>query len=624
MMKKALPYFFIILFALFLYLPVILKPDLLVGRNNDLNEFFGSIIQFIKNQILTNRQFPLWNNLFLAGTPLLPDPQSQLFYLPNIIFALLPVGTGFLISFLAHLAWAGVGTFLSAKRLFKSPLSYYLASFVYMSSALFWGALQAGHFGLFNAYAWLPWVLFGIISNSFLLVAFSLAMVFFSHPIIFFLTIALLLLMFISFKTLRPTVLKGTFLSLGLTAISLLPQLKWVPQTTRNLLIEIPDVYPKWHGLREFVLAAFLPNLGDEKRIFLGIGVLALCLFGFFKLSKKLRVVTATIFFGAILVSANNASPIVEILIKLKTFALLRVATRVWFFVPLFASFLAAYGFEKLFSSQKKNFVRYLVFVFVLLEVTIAFSKGVRAEIKTRAYAPKAVYEFLAKDGERFRVFCTSRCLSQKDASKVGLELLDGYATLIQKNFYTHSWELTNSYWNYYSLSVPPVGTYEFEELQPSAASLGEYNVKYVISLHKLTDKNFELVETIDDYLIYENTLNHPRAYYLNNELKPLGEAKILSYSPNLIRIATEGNPSTSLVLAEVFSPGWKAYVNGKNEVPVLERPNALRYVSFGEGSSFVEFRYAPPGYKTGRTITLFAIAFAIIFSLKGRLKKLA
>ncbi len=612
--KSLLPYLLISAFAVFLFLPIFFAPELVIGRNNDLSEFFGAILQFIKTQILENKQLPLWNNLFLAGTPLLPDPQSQLFYLPNIIFLILPIGTGFLFSFFTHLVWAGVGTYLSAKRLFKSSPSTYLAAFIYMSSALFWGSLQAGHFGLFNAYVWLPWTLLGLISSSPILTGISLAMIFFSHPIIFFLSTGLIILLSLGLKPLRVAALKGILLSVGLTAISLIPQLKWIPLTTRNLLTQNPDVYPKWHSVFEFVKAVIVPNLQDEKRLFIGVGALLLMAFGFWKLEKKAKMIFVAALAGTVLVALNNASPLADILLRQKTFTLLRVSTRVWFFVPLLASLLAAYGFESMAKTRKRAYLKYLIFLIVILETVFVFWKGILSETKNRNYAPSAVYEFLTKDKDLFRVFCTTRCLSQKDAARANLQLLDGYATLIQTNFYHHSWELTNSYWNYYSLSVPPVGTYEFEKLQPKASSLAPYNVRYVVSLHELTDTRFRLMENIDGYMIYENTINLPRAYFLGENLNPEGEAGIILYSPNLIKVATDGKPSNRLVLAEVFSPGWKAYLNGKEERAIQETPNALRYVELEETTRSVEFRYDPPGYKTGKILALITVLLSTLW----------
>ncbi|PJA42828.1 hypothetical protein CO176_01325, partial [Candidatus Woesebacteria bacterium CG_4_9_14_3_um_filter_39_10] len=113
--NKYFPFLVIFLTVLFFYLPIFLKPNILLERENDLQGFFWPIIYFVKNQILTNHELPLWNNVFFGGTPLLPDPQSPLFYFPNIIFLILPIGIGFIASFFLHSVLAGVGMYITSK-----------------------------------------------------------------------------------------------------------------------------------------------------------------------------------------------------------------------------------------------------------------------------------------------------------------------------------------------------------------------------------------------------------------------------------------------------------------------------------------------------------------------------
>ena len=109
----------LLLVTTLLYLPILLNPGLLLERGNDLQEFFWPIFYFVKQQLIKNHTLPLWNNLFLSGTPLLPDPQAPLFYLPNIIFLILPIGVGFIVSMFFHTLIGGIGAYLVARHGFK-------------------------------------------------------------------------------------------------------------------------------------------------------------------------------------------------------------------------------------------------------------------------------------------------------------------------------------------------------------------------------------------------------------------------------------------------------------------------------------------------------------------------
>ena len=72
-------------------------------------------------------------------------------------------------------------------------------------------------------------------------------------------------------------------------------------------------------------------------------------------------------------------------------------------------------------------------------------------------------------------------------------------------------------YWNYYTLAIPPWGNVLFDKLKPDSISLGEYNVKYIISPYKLGDQNLTLEKNIGSYFVYTNKLIRPRAYFEND-----------------------------------------------------------------------------------------------------------
>src|SRR3989344_5352069 len=253
----------LILACLFLYLPIFINPSIFLNRGNDLEEFFWPIFYFTKSNILLSGQIPLWNNLFFSGTPLITDPQSGLFYLPNVLFLLFSIDSAFIISIFLHSLLGGIGMYLLSKRGFNFTN---LAALFTGISYIFWpkiiGFIEAGHFGLIVSSAWIP---FSILSAMKLgqspslkwstLFAVSLAFIFFNHLIIF--------------------------------AFTLFPQLTWIPTTTRSLLLQHPDVYPKWNSFFDFFLNLIFPwqqqinQINSEKWIFTGSLIMFLAIIGF-------------------------------------------------------------------------------------------------------------------------------------------------------------------------------------------------------------------------------------------------------------------------------------------------------------------------------------------------------
>lgn len=615
--------------TLIIYFPFLKTPAFLLERHNDLTEFFWPIYYFVKNEILAGRGIPLWNPYFLSGTPLLPDPQAPIFYLPNLVFLILPVNTAFIISLFLHTFLGGLFFYLLLNSGFKfSRLSSLISAFLYITSPKLASYLEAGHVGLVYAWTWVPLAALAVkklidkpdIRFSFIL-SIALAFLFFSHTLIFIFSCLALVIFYLLSDSQKPNMPNIKFLGLGfiltfgLIAISFLPQIEWQKDTTRYLLLQIRDVYPKWNGKKEFLKALTTPWLGGinniwkfdtEKFITLGILPTLLAILGFLKLDNKKKIILGGSLITITLISLNNLSSISQLFLKLDFFVLTRVATRSWFLVIIITTILVSYGLEK-----SRNRFRYLIAVLAIGESLFLSHKILTKPISPPTTAPNEVYEFLSSDKDRFRVFCTTRCLSQKKSVVYNLELIDGYSTLIQKNYNSHAWQLTGSYWNYYTLSIPPIGAFTFENLQPGAKPLGEYNTKYVISSHPMKDKNFFLVKKIDKYLIYQNQLFQPRS-----------PTSIISYAPNHIRIDTSNFKEKSLTISEVYSPGWKAYLNGTSEVAVQETPEHKRFIDLSPNTKFVDLKYQPNSYKTGKAISIITILTLLLLPLGNYLNR--
>jgi hypothetical protein len=188
-------------------------------------------------------------------------------------------------------------------------------------------------------------------------------------------------------------------------------------------------------------------------------------------------------------------------------------------------------------------------------------------------------------------------------------------------------------------------------------------NVKYVISSFSLRDKDFKLISG-GKVKIYENLKVLPRAYLVPkaimlkddeevlNALQEVnfnprksilitegeyekarsnfpieenlsvnafrGKVKILKYSNNFVEIESEGNDSSFLVLADNYYPGWKVYVNSREQNTLRVNYN-LRGVILPRGQNRVLFSFDPLSFKIGASISLLTLIGIIIFFLIRR-----
>ncbi len=608
--------FILIIITIFALFPILVSPNLVLHRSNDLQEQFWPVFYFIRENFFKHGQLALWSNLFFSGLPILPDPQFSLFYPPNILFIVLPTDTTFISHIFVHTFLAALGMYLLCKKSFNLPTKISLfASCLYILNPKFISYLEAGHYTLIASYSWLPFLFWSVLNltkkpNFRWLVLFSLSLagLFYTHTLIFtgalILTTVIVPILLTHFKSWGLTTIlffsTGIFLLFGLIAISLLPQIEWLPVTTRHLLLQSPDTYPKWTSKVELIKSVFISSSETEKILTLGLLSSFLIFFGFLKIRNNYKLIIGFISLITLLIFLNNASPIYQFLIKQNWFLLSRVSTRTWplFLVGLIP--LAGIGLDKLLKTNKHFFT---LFAFLTLAELLFWEFTIfNKPINTQVFAPQEVYAFLASDKDRFRVYCVTRCLSQHQAALYHLELIEGYNTLQQENYYKESWQMMGGYWNYYTLALPPFGSYLYDKIQPDAKSLGEYNAKYILSSYQLTDKNFEFIKTLDNLYIYTNKLYLPRA-----------TVPITTFTPNLIRLDTQNTNADSVILREVYSPGWHAFLNGKEEVAVQQTPIGERLVKIKPDTQFVDFVYAPQTFKIGALVTLATLVFILI-----------
>ncbi|MBS3919391.1 MAG: YfhO family protein [Deltaproteobacteria bacterium] len=97
------------------------------------------------------------------------------------------------------------------------------------------------------------------------------------------------------------------------------------------------------------------------------------------------------------------------------------------------------------------------------------------------------------------------------------------------------------------------------------------------------------------------------------------GEVEFISETNNRLSLKVEAKTESILVLSDTFYPGWKAFVNGKEE-RILRANYNFRAVPLGRGTHQVEFAYDPISFKLGAAITFMGIAG--FFSIRWILRR--
>jgi hypothetical protein len=91
-----------------------------------------------------------------------------------------------------------------------------------------------------------------------------------------------------------------------------------------------------------------------------------------------------------------------------------------------------------------------------------------------------------------------------------------------------------------------------------------------------------------------------------------IGEARVLSYTPERAVIQVEAHQAGYLVLTDTFYPGWRATVNGKG-VPILRADPYFRAVRVEAGQHRVEFIYQPLSLRLGMALSGLSLLIALL-----------
>ncbi|MDD5194048.1 MAG: YfhO family protein [Candidatus Omnitrophica bacterium] len=102
--------------------------------------------------------------------------------------------------------------------------------------------------------------------------------------------------------------------------------------------------------------------------------------------------------------------------------------------------------------------------------------------------------------------------------------------------------------------------------------------------------------------------------------LKSEHSVEITEYNPNRIALITNSDYPSFLVLSEIYSTGWKAYIDGKREA-VYRTNYILRGLPLDKGRHKVVFKYSPLEFIAGAWISILTalIFIAYVFKFAAR-----
>jgi hypothetical protein len=191
-----------------------------------------------------------------------------------------------------------------------------------------------------------------------------------------------------------------------------------------------------------------------------------------------------------------------------------------------------------------------------------------------------------------------------------------------------------------FSVAIPPFPpdrplAEAFRGVQPDLRLLGLLNVEYLASAFRMDWPGLSPLTEMDGVYLYRNEHVLPRAWVVDirpedvvaqsdgdwaGRLHDLADqsaravalaadysAQVTRYQPDRIEVELRSPGDGLVVLSEVWYPGWKSTVDGR-EQPVQQVAGILRGVAITAGEHHVVFSYDPASASWGKSLSLIAL----------------
>lgn len=176
------------------------------------------------------------------------------------------------------------------------------------------------------------------------------------------------------------------------------------------------------------------------------------------------------------------------------------------------------------------------------------------------------------------------------------------------------------------SSSVPVTTRAKFEK---NRHLLDLLNVRFILTRHRLDSLSGLSLAEQNDFgdRLYENANYLPRAFLVEGTSEPIAGTihfalesspklkaiKLERLSHDVSELEFETERPAFIFLSEVFYPGWRASLNGK-ETPILLANNVFRAVQVPVGKNHLQFFYKPLSLRCG--LVLSALTFLLCLFL--------
>ena len=210
---------------------------------------------------------------------------------------------------------------------------------------------------------------------------------------------------------------------------------------------------------------------------------------------------------------------------------------------------------------------------------------------------------------EYIRIYTPSYSLTQEEAAFWNINQINGIDPMQLSEYVNYFSKASGVNYDNYSVTLPV-----FNDGDPSMANikscpnlekLTKLNVGFVISDFKLANcYGFKDPQIVNNKFVYKINFKFQVAYFESGK----DEIILNKYSANQISLSS--SHGGRLIFSEVYYPGWKAYVDGK-EVQI-RKEDIFRYIDLDTGKHFVELKFKPRYLNFVSSIQILSLSIVI------------
>ena len=354
---------------------------------------------------------PFWNPYSFAGSPLLANFQSQVFYPMNILYFILPFIYAWTTSLILQIVLAFLFTYLYAKKIKISTVGAILSAIGFSCSLYQSVFFEYGVFG--QTILWLPFLLYGVeevigglkVRSILLFVtgivcaAFAGHLQLFVYVIVFTALYSIFRIQHFSIQNIKKIgmVFLLICLAIGIAAIQFLPSLELIQLAaranhdsitfTKNLLLQLHEliviVSPDFYGnpaSNNFLLSKSYPQTA------LYVGIIPFIFALTTIINKKNRYVKYYLIAAIITTIFITANPISNSIYSLPIPGIAASAPTNGIFLLSFSlSILAGIGFDNWLQHRSQHPLYMTLTALILLLAVIGVHKGLHLEFNTKS-----------------------------------------------------------------------------------------------------------------------------------------------------------------------------------------------------------------------------------------------